>query len=124
MPKSKRERLTAFLSVEILVEGLSETNSLRRLPFSPALVTRVVRSLRDAKVIDKVRHGKYAFSDDFLRSVSADVLPRMRRKGVTQHPVMTVFEICRMGEWSDQEFELFLLSLKNHRSTLQMMKKI
>lgn len=125
MPKSKREQLTAFLTLEILIEGLSsEVRNLRKPPFSPALVTRVIRALQDAKVIDKMSYGKYVFNDDFLRSVSMDVFPRMRRSGLVCYPVMTVFDICRMGEWSDQEFELFLHRLKDHRLILQMKKKI
>jgi hypothetical protein len=125
LPKSRREQLTAFLALEILIEGLSsEVSNLRKLPFSPALVTRVIRALQDAKVIDKVSYGKYAFSDDFLRSVSMDVFPRMRPSGVITYPAMTMFDLCRMGEWSDQEFELFLQRLNDHRYILQMKKKI
>jgi hypothetical protein len=125
LPKSKREQLTAFLTLEILIEGLSsEVRNLRKLPFSPALVTRVIRTLQDAKVIDKMSYGKYIFNDEFLRSVSTDVFPRMRRSGLIQYPAMTVFDVCRMGEWSDQEFELFLQRLKDHRVILQIKKKI
>jgi hypothetical protein len=125
LPKSKREQLTAFLTLEILIEGLSsEVRNLRKLPFSPALITRVIRALQDAKVLDRMSYGKYVFSDDFLRSVSMDVFPRIRRSSPIQYPAMTVLDICRMGEWSDQEFELFLQRLKDHRFILQMKKKI
>jgi hypothetical protein len=125
LPKSKREQLTALLALEILVEGITfEIGHLRKIPSSPALITRVLRALQDAKVIDKVSYGKYIFNDEFLRSVSVDVFPRMRRSGLIQYPAMTVFDICRMGEWSDQEFELFLHRLKDHRVILQIRKKI
>ena len=120
MPKSKREQLTAFLTLEILVEGFSsEARNLRNLPFSPSLVTRVIRALQDAKVIDKINYGKYIFANDFLRSVSADVFPRMPRGGLTQYPVMTVFDLCRMEEWRDDEFEAFIKHLRYHRAELQ-----
>jgi hypothetical protein len=73
LPKSKREVLTAFLTLEILIEGLfSDVSNLRKLPFSPALVTRVIRALQDAKVIDRISHGKYVLSDDFLRRTFKD----------------------------------------------------
>ena len=120
MPKSKREELTAFLTLEILIEGLSsEVRNLRKIPFSPALVTRVIRALQDAKVIDKINHGKYIFNNEFLKSVSMDVFPRMPRAGLAQYPVMTVFDVCRIEEWSDDEFEAFLKHLRYHRAELQ-----
>lgn len=124
MPKTRREQLTAFLALEILIEGLSsDVHNLRKLPFSPALVTRVIRALQDVKVIDRISHGKYVLNDDFLASVSTDVLPRMRRGGI-HYPAMTIFDICGMGEWNDLDFGLFLQRLKNHRSILQAKKKL
>lgn len=120
MPKSKREELTAFLTLEILIEGISsEVRNLRKIPFSPALVTRVIRALQDAKVIDKINYGKYIFNNDFLKSVSMDVYPRMPRGGLVQYPVMAVFDLCRIEEWRDDEFEAFIKHLRHHRAELQ-----
>ena len=120
LPKSKREELTAFLALEILIEGISsEIGNLRKISFSPALVTRVIRVLQDAKVIEKINYGKYVISNDFLKSVSMDVFPRMPRGGLLQFPVMTVFDLCRIEEWSDDEFEAFLRHLRDHRAELQ-----
>lgn len=120
LPKSKREQLTALLALEILVEGIAfEIGHLRKVPFSPALITRVLRALQDEKVIDKINTGKYIFNDDFLRIVSGEVFRGMPRGGLLHYPVMTTFDICRLEEWSDYEFEQYLKHLTDHRRELQ-----
>jgi hypothetical protein len=68
MPKSQgREELTMLIGLEVLIESVAfDTHDLRKLPFRPAFVTKVLKSLRQAGILERVNTRKYLFTDKFV----------------------------------------------------------
>lgn len=111
--------LIAIIAVELLTMGIYfKVHNLRKLPFRPAHVTRVLRALQDSGVISKFDHQIYKFTDDFLALAKDEIFKRMPRSGILQFPVMTVFDVCGLGEWDDYDFESFIRTLRRRRLEL------
>jgi len=109
----------AIIAVELLTMGIFfEVRDLRKLPFRPAHVTRVLRALQNSGVVEKMNTRIYIFTDDFLSLAREEIFKRMPRSGLRQFPVMTVFDVCGLGEWDDYEFEAFIRALRRHRLEL------
>ncbi len=116
MPKSKRrEELAVLIGLEVLTEGVSfDSHDLRKLPFRPAHVTRVLRALLNSGVLERINAGKYLFTDEFQGLVKNEILSTTPRSGILQFPTMTVFDICGVDRWSERELEQFFKRLKEH----------
>jgi hypothetical protein len=120
MPKSsRREELSALIGVEVLLEGVAfDSHDLRRLPFSSALITRVLRSLQQSGVLHRVNTGKYLFTDRFSGSMKERILGKTPRSELMQFPTMKVFDMCGIECWTERDLEHFTQRLKQYWSSL------
>jgi hypothetical protein len=118
VPKSRgREELSALIGLEVLLEGIAfDTHDLRMLSYSPSLITRVLRSLQQSGVLQRVNSGKYLFTDRFSGVVREGVLGKAPRSGLMQFPTMAVFDMCGMECWTESDLECFTQRLKQHWS--------
>ena len=120
MPKSRgREELSALIGLEVLLEGIAfDTHDLRRLKFSSALITKVLRSLQQSGVLQRVNTGKYLFADNFSGAMKDRILRKTPRNELMQFPSMTVFDMCGIECWTERDLEYFTRRLKQHWSSL------
>lgn len=120
MPRSsRREELSALIGLEVLLEGIAfDTHDLRRLPFTSALITRVLRSLQQSGVIQRVNTGKYLFTDSFSGAMKERILGKTPRSELMQFPTMTVFDMCGIECWTERDMEHFTERLKQYWSSL------
>ena len=71
MPKTKREEIAALVTLLALLEGVFfDTRDIRRLPYKPALVSKVLKSLLDSNLLVKI-HGRrsYILTDEFRETL-------------------------------------------------------
>ena len=120
MPKSRvREELAVLVGLEVLIESVAfDTHDLRKLPFRSTSVTRVLRSLRDSGVLERVNTRKYLFTDGFVAILKEEILRKTPRSGLMQFPAMTVFDMCGMESWSEKDVEAFVERLRQHWTDL------
>jgi hypothetical protein len=116
VPKSKRrEELAVLVGLEVLAEGVAfDSHDLRKLPFQPAHVTRVLRALVDSGVLTRTGAGKYLFRDEFMALVRDEILAKTPRSGILQFPSLTIFDVCGLEGWSERELEQFVRRLRDH----------
>ena len=116
MPNSReREELAALIGLEVLIESVAfDTHDLRKLPFNSTLVTRVLRSLRRSRVLEKVNTRKYLFTDRFAGTLKVEVLSKTPRSGLMQFPAMTIFDMCGIDSWTERDVEHFVKRLRQH----------
>jgi len=122
MAKSRRrEELAVLVGLEVLLLGVAfDSHDLRKLPFRPSQVTRVVKALLDAGVLMRIgKKQKYLFTEEFRNLLKDQVLQKTPRSGIIQFPVMTTFEVCGVEHWSEQEFDRFVRALKDHWQSLR-----
>jgi hypothetical protein len=120
VPKSSgREELSALIGLEVLLEGIAfDTHDLRRLPISPALITKVLRSLQQSGVLQRVNTGKYLFTGSFSGAMKERVLGKTPRSELMQFPAMTVFDMCGIECWTERDLEHFTQRLRQYWSSL------
>lgn len=116
VPKSRRrEELAAIVGLEVLAMGVAfDSHDLRKLPFQPAHVTRVLGALLHAGVLARANAGKYLFTEEFQALVKGEIMAKMPRSGILQFPAMTVFDVCGLETWSERELDQFVGRLKEH----------
>jgi hypothetical protein len=116
VPKSRgREELAVFIGLGVLAEGVAfDSHDLRKLPFRPAFVTKVLMSLREAGVIERVNTGKYLFTSQFMDTMKEEILRKAPRSGLIQFPTMTVFDMCGIDGWNQSDMENFVRRLREH----------
>jgi hypothetical protein len=116
VPKSRgREELAVFIGLGVLAEGVAfDSHDLRKLPFRPAFVTKVLMSLRQAGVIERVNTGKYLFTSQFMDTMKEEILRKTPRSGLIQFPTMAVFDMCGIDGWNQSDMENFVWRLKEH----------
>lgn len=116
MPKSRqREELAVLIGLEVLAEGVSfDSHDLRKLPFQPAHVTRVLRALQNSGVLERINARKYLFTDEFQGLLTSEILAKTPRSGILQFPAMTIFDVCGCEGWSERELDQFFKRLKEH----------
>lgn len=116
MPKSRgREELSALINLEIMALGIAfDSHDLRKLPFQPAHVTRVLRALQNSGVLTRVTARKYLFADSFQQLLKGEILAKTPRSGIIQFPTLTIFDICGLEGWSERELEHFVRRLREH----------
>ena len=122
MPKSRRrEELALLVGLEVLLLGIAfDSHDLRKLPFRQSQITRVVKVLVDAGVLTRIgTRRKYLFTREFLSILKEQVLQRTPRSGIIQFPVMATFDACGVEQWSEQEFDRFVRTLKEHWQSLR-----
>lgn len=109
-----REALAAVIVTEMLIQGVFfDSRRARRLPFNRMLITRVLRSLVESRVIEKSKpRRKYVLTNEFLNAIKGDVTRTMPRKLFIHCPDAAVFEVSGIDSWSEQEFELYVKDLR------------
>ena len=116
MPKSNgREELSVLIGLEVLTQGIAfDTQGLKKHGFSHNLVTKVLMSLRQSGVLQRVNPRKYLFADAFSGVLREDVLGKTPRSGLMQFPTMTVFDMCGIESWTEPDLEDFMKRLREH----------
>ncbi|HEV2227081.1 MAG TPA: hypothetical protein VGR56_09805, partial [Nitrososphaerales archaeon] len=112
MPKSRREKLSVLIGLEVLTEGIAfDTGDLKKHGFSHNMLTRVLGSLRQSGVLERVNSRKYLFADSFSRILKEDVLGKTPRSGLMQFPTMAVFDMCGIETWTERDLDNFVRRL-------------
>ncbi len=116
MPKSSgREELSVLIGLEVLIEGIAfDTHDLRKYHFSSTLVTKVLKSLRQSGVLQKVNPRKYLIADRFSGALRDEILGKSPRNGLMQFPTMNVFDLCGIEGWTERDLENFAKRLRQH----------
>jgi len=115
MPKSTREQLAVLIALEVLTEGVFfDTHDLRKLPFSAAQVTRVLAALQKSNVLTRVNSRKYLFTEEFLEILKGEIGHKVPRSGIAQFPDVSIFDICAIDDWSEEELHQYLKTLRGH----------
>jgi len=116
MPKTNgRERLSVLIGLEVLTQGIAfDTQELKKHGFGHSLVTRVLMSLRQSGVLERVNTRKYLFVDAFSGILREDVLGKTPRSGLMQFPTMAVFDMCGIEGWTEHDLENFVKRLRQH----------
>jgi hypothetical protein len=117
VPKSRgREELAALIALEVMLLGVAfDSHDLRRLPFRPSQITRVVNALLGAGVLTRIgRRKNYLLTNGFQSLLKEQVLQKTPRSGIIQFPTMAAFEVCGVEHWSEQELERFIRGLRDH----------
>ena len=110
-----REQLAVLIALEVLTEGVFfDTHDLRKLPFSAAQVTRVLTGLQRSNVLTRVNSRKYLFTDEFLEILKQEVGRKVPRSGIARFPDVSVFDICAIEDWSEEELNRYLKTLRGH----------
>jgi len=115
LPKTKREEIAALITILALLEGVFfDTRDIRRLPYQPALVSKVLKSLLDSNVLVKI-HGRrnYILSDDFRDTLKKEVLRKTPGSGIHQFPALDVFYVGGMEDWGEHEFEVYVSEMRD-----------
>lgn len=121
MPKSSgREKLSVLIGLEVLTEGIAfDTGDLKKHGFSHSMLTRVLGSLRQSGVLERVNSRKYLFADSFSRILKEDVLGKTPRSGLMQFPTMVVFDMCGIESWTERDLDNFVSRLRQHWEVAQ-----
>ena len=116
MPKSSgRARLSVLIGLEVLIEGIAfDSHDLRKLPYCPAFVTKVLKSLTQEGVLERVNTGKYLFRDGFVNSVKEEIAKKAPMNGLMQFPTTTAFDMWGVEGWTEQEVEGFLTRFREY----------
>jgi hypothetical protein len=117
MPKSRgREELAVLIGLEVLLLGVAfDSHDLRKLPFRPSHITRVVNALLESHVLTRIgRRKKYLFTTEFQSLLKEQILQKTPRSGIIQFPSMTAFEVCGVEHWSEQELERFIREMRDN----------
>ena len=114
MPRRVREALAATIVTEMLMEGVYfESRNIWGLPLSKNPIQRTFRHLLDSRVIRRSKaRGKYLLTDEFLEATKKDITKGMPRGNFVHFPDLGVFDICGIGSWTDEEFEVYVKRLK------------
>ena len=115
----RREELAVLIGLEVLLMGVAfDSHDLRKLPFRPSQITRVVNALLGEGVIARIgRRKKYLLASDFRNLLKEQVLQKTPRSGIIQFPTMTAFEVCGMEHWSELEVDRGVSGLRDHWQT-------
>jgi hypothetical protein len=124
VPKSSgREELSTLIGMEVLLEGIAfDTQGLKKHGFSHNLVTKVLMSLRQSGVLERVNPRKYLFAEAFSEILREDVLGKTPRSGLMQFPTMTVFDMCGIESWTERDLENFVKRLRQHWEGKHLLK--
>ena len=115
----RREERAVLRGLEGLQMGVAfDSHDLRKLPFRPSQITRVVNALLREGVIARIgRRKKYLLANDFRNLLKEQVLQKTPRSGNNQIPPMTAIEVSGMEHWSELEVDRFVRGLRDHWQT-------
>jgi hypothetical protein len=103
-----------MIVAEMLLKGaLFDSKSIWRLPMDQNRVGRTFRALIDSGVIRKSPiRGKYSLSGGFLDSMKQDITRGMPREVFLHYPDLTVFDVCGIGIWTEEELDRYIKRLR------------
>jgi hypothetical protein len=112
--RAKREALAATVAVEMLAQGVYfDSRSVYGLPVNRRLVSKTLRALIDAGIIKKsTSRGKYLFTDAFLGEIGREVTGNMPRGIFVHYPDLSIFDICGIGNWTEEELQVYVKRLR------------
>jgi hypothetical protein len=116
VPKTKREEVAAIITLLALIEGVFfDTRDLRRLPYEPTLVSRVLKSLVDSNVLMKIHDRRnYILTNEFRRALKAEVQRRTPQSAIPHRfPSLDVFYVGGMEDWSEHEFGIYVDQMRD-----------
>jgi hypothetical protein len=108
--------LAAIIALEMLTQGVYfDSESVYGLPVNKALVTKTLRALLDEGVIRKSStRAKYLFTDAFLQAMGDQIAEGMPRGIFVHYPDLAVFDVCGIGNWTEEELQVYVRRLKEH----------
>ena len=114
MPKTKREEIAALVTLLALLEGVFfDTRDVRRLPYDPKLVSKVLKSLLESNLLVKIHSRRnYILTDAFRETLKREVLRKTPSSGIHQFPALDVFYVGGMEDWGEHEFEMYVSEMK------------
>ena len=121
MPHTKREEVTAVITLMVLLEGVFfDSRKLSKLPYQRSLVWRVMKALVAAGVIVRVRRGKYIIADGFADALRREVTWKMPRGSLISFPSLRVFDVSGVSIWNEEELEVYITWLRRHWVSLHL----
>ena len=114
MPKTKREEVAALITILALLEGVFfDTRDVRRLPYNPKLVSKVIKSLLESNLLVKIHSRRnYILTDEFRETLKKEVLRKAPSSGIHQFPALDVFYVGGMEDWGEHEFEIYVSEMR------------
>lgn len=114
MPESGREKVAAIITLGMLLQGsFFKSRGIRKPPLNRGVVTNVLKSLVDSRVIMKTSpRGKYMFTEEFLGMMKREVTRRMPRGTLVRYPDLRVFDISGVEQWTEEELEVYTRDLR------------
>jgi len=115
LPRTKREEVAALITLLALLEGVFfDTRDIRKLPYKPALVSKVLKSLLDSNLLVKI-HGRrnYILTDEFRETLKKEVRRKTPGSGIHQFPALDVFYVGGMEDWGEHEFEIYVSQMRD-----------
>lgn len=108
--------MVAIIALEMFTQGVYfDSESVYGLPINKRLVTKTLRALLDAGVIRKsTARAKYLFTDPFLEATEHQITGGMPRGIFVHYPDLSVFDVCGIGSWTEEELQAYVRRLREH----------
>ena len=108
--------MAAIIALEMLTQGVYfDSHSVYGLPVNKRLVSKTLRALLDAGVIGRsTTRAKYLFTDAFLRGMGHQITEGMPRGIFVHYPDLSIFDVCGIGSWTEEELQVYVRRLKEH----------
>ncbi|MGH9919247.1 MAG: hypothetical protein ACRD6W_10345 [Nitrososphaerales archaeon] len=100
----------------MLTQGVHfDSHSVYGLPVRKGLVTTTLHSLLDAGIVTRsTARAKYLFTDAFLEAMGLQITEGMPRGIFVHYPDLSVFDICGIERWTEEELQVYVKRLKQH----------
>jgi len=114
LPKTKREEVASLITILALLEGVFfDTRDVRKLPYDPKLVSKVIKSLLESNLLVKIHSRRnYILTDVFRETLKKEVLRKAPSSGIHQFPALDVFYVGGMEEWGEHGFETYVSEMR------------
>jgi hypothetical protein len=105
----------ALIVLLALLEGVFfDTRDFRKLGYQSALVSRVLRSLVDSKVLMKIHDRRYyVLTNEFRETLKLEVQRKTPKSGIHRFPSLDVFYVGGMEDWSEHQFGVYAGEMKS-----------
>lgn len=105
--------------VGILTQGVFfDPQMLRDLGFHRSMVRRVLLSLVRTGVIKRINDNKFLMTKEFKEMMKRRITLNMPRDTFLSFPDCTVFDICGIESWNDDEMDGYVERLREYRTSL------
>jgi Mn-dependent DtxR family transcriptional regulator len=125
MPSTKRERTVAAAVLGVVLQGVFfDPQMLRDLGFHKSMVSRVLHSLAEAGVIEQIDGSKFLMTKEFKEMMKRRITMNMPRDTFLSFPDRTIFDICGIEHWNDEEMDGYVERLREYRASLLKRKRL